>query len=118
MRSCRSSRRLRSAGLKIRRHHIRLKTQLKSNARQLFRALCWRGRLCRWRGWLCSGLSYLWCRCRRFGAVACGAGAAVDVEDDAAAFLLFFLIKLRTVSEGCAPREIQCSTRSSFNPLL
>ena len=53
-----------------------------------------------------------------FEAVACGAGAAVDVEDDAAACLLFFLIKLRTVSEGCAPREIQCSTRSRFNPLL
>ena len=36
----------------------------------------------------------------------------------AAACLLFFLIKLRTVSEGCAPREIQCSTRSRFQPAV
>ena len=32
----------------------------------------------------------------------------------AAATFWFFLIKLRTVSDGCAPREIQCSMRSSF----
>ena len=42
----------------------------------------------------------------------CASGSAV------AAGFLFFLIKLRTVSDGCAPLLIQYSTRSIFNVLL
>lgn len=63
------------------------------------------------------------------GSVATGAGAAFGAAAaffaaTAAAFFaaasgsLFFLIKLRTVSDGCAPRAIQNSARSSFNVLL
>jgi len=63
------------------------------------------------------------------GSVATGAGAAFGgtaafFAATAAAFFaaasgsLFFLIKLRTVSDGCAPRAIQYSARSSFNVLL
>ena len=48
-----------------------------------------------------------------------GAGAAADSSAGAAAICFrFFLIKLRTVSDGCAPFDIQCSIRSSFNVLL
>ena len=48
-----------------------------------------------------------------------GAGAAADSSAGAAVVCFrFFLIKLRTVSEGCAPFDIQCSIRSSFNVLL
>ena len=42
----------------------------------------------------------------------CGDGAAVGAR------FLFFLIKLRTVSEGCAPLLIQYSARSMFSELL
>ena len=42
----------------------------------------------------------------------CGDGVAVGT-----CFLLF-LIKLRTVSDGCAPLLIQYSTRSTFNELF
>ena len=62
-------------------------------------------------------------------SVATGAGAAFRAAAaffaaTAAAFFaaasgsLFFLIKLRTVSDSCAPRAIQYSARSSFNVLL
>lgn len=47
-------------------------------------------------------------------SVVVGAGPAVAVAAD----FLFFLIKLRTVSDGCAPRAIQYSARSNFNVLL
>jgi hypothetical protein len=40
-----------------------------------------------------------------------------DESLDAVAFLVF-LIKLRTVSDACAPLLIQYSARSSFNALL
>ena len=48
------------------------------------------------------------------------AGAAADAGPPVLQLLafLFFLIKLRTVSDGCAPRAIQCSARSSFSVLL
>ena len=39
-------------------------------------------------------------------------------QQAAAARALFFLSRLRTVSDGCAPRAIQCSARSSFSVLL
>src|SRR6266446_1542394 len=65
------------------------------------------------------------------GSAATGAGAgagfsagAVCFAAAAAAFFaaasgfLVFLIKLRTVSDGCAPLLIQCSIRSSFRVLF
>src|SRR5207244_11517716 len=58
------------------------------------------------------------------GAGACvGAGAAFLAAAAAAFFaaasgFLVFLIKLRTVSDGCAPLLIQCSIRSSFRVLF
>jgi len=61
--------------------------------------------------------------------VATGAGAGFGVAEAffaaaAAAFFaaasgfLFFLIKLRTVSDGCAPLLIQCSIRSNLSVLF
>src|SRR5437868_9465687 len=52
-----------------------------------------------------------------------GAGAAFFAAADAAFFaaasgFLVFLIRLRTVSDGCAPLLIQCSIRSSFRVLF
>src|ERR1700736_5014345 len=63
------------------------------------------------------------------GSAAVGAFSAFGVDAAffaaaAAAFLaaasgfLVFLIKLRTVSEGCAPLLIQCSIRSNFKVLF
>ena len=64
------------------------------------------------------------------GSVAAGAGAGVGFEAAAffAAFAVaffaaasgffVFLIKLRTVSDGCAPLLIQCSIRSNFRVLF
>ena len=45
-------------------------------------------------------------------ATPAAAGAA------AARALLFFFNRLRTVSDGCAPRAIQCSARSIFSVLF
>ena len=53
-----------------------------------------------------------------FGAAAAFFAAAAAAFFAAASGSLFFLIKLRTVSEGCAPRAIQYSARSSFRVLL
>jgi hypothetical protein len=53
-----------------------------------------------------------------FGATAAFFAAAAASFFAAASGFLFFLIKLRTVSDGCAPRAIQYSARSSFNVLL
>src|SRR6058998_3340765 len=52
-----------------------------------------------------------------------GAGAAFFAATAAAFFaaasgFLVFLIKLRTVSDGCAPLLIQCSIRSSLSVLF
>src|SRR5262249_41384785 len=67
------------------------------------------------------------------GALTAGASAAGSGEGPASVFgaafglaaffaaasgFLFFLIRLRTVSEGCAPLLIQCSMRSSLSLLL
>src|SRR5256885_1252296 len=58
------------------------------------------------------------------GAGAGFAAAAAFFAAAAASFLaaasgfLVFLIKLRTVSDGCAPLLIQCSMRSSFRVLF
>jgi hypothetical protein len=67
------------------------------------------------------------------GAVSTGAGAGAGLDAAAAAAFfaavaasffaaasgfLVFLIKLRTVSDGCAPLLIQCSIRSSFRVLF
>src|SRR5438093_1806797 len=51
--------------------------------------------------------------------VVCGASRS-DCDDGLAAVVtfLFFLIKLRTVSDGWAPLLIQYSARSTFNELL
>jgi hypothetical protein len=53
----------------------------------------------------------------RAGAGATGGSDAASAGALAACFL-FFLIKLRTVSDVCAPLLIQYSARSSFNVLL
>jgi hypothetical protein len=56
------------------------------------------------------------------GVVSAGAGRAGGSDEASAGALttcfLFLLIKLRTVSEACAPLLIQYSARSSFNVLL
>jgi hypothetical protein len=58
----------------------------------------------------------------RAGAASAGAagagGSGVVFAGALATCFLFFLIKLRTVSDGCAPLLIQYSARSSFNVLL
>ena len=53
-----------------------------------------------------------------FGAAAAFFAATAAAFFAAASGSLFFLIKLRTVSDSCAPRAIQYSARSSFNVLL
>jgi len=53
-----------------------------------------------------------------FGGVEAFLAAAASAFARAAAGFLFFLIKLRTVSEGWAPLLIQYSARSSFKVLL
>src|SRR6266404_6268136 len=47
-----------------------------------------------------------------------GAGAAFFAATAAASGFLVFLIKLRTVSDGCAPLLIQCSIRSNLRVLF
>jgi len=60
--------------------------------------------------------------CGDAGVISAGAGETVGLDaalaGALAACFLFFLIKLRTVSDGCAPLLIQYSARSSFNVLL
>ncbi len=53
-----------------------------------------------------------------FGAAAVFFAAFAAAFFAAASGFLVFLIKLRTVSDGCAPLLIQCSIRSSFSVLF